>query len=59
MTGTRLAEPTGFDAVAIGNIRDPGMRDACSMVDLPVLGLGDDRRPVGLLRQLSTDRIDL
>ena len=31
----------GFDAVAIGNILDPGLRDARSMVDIPVLGLGE------------------
>ena len=35
------AEPQGFDAVAIGNILDPGLRDARSMVDIPVLGLGE------------------
>jgi len=35
------AEPEGFDAVAIGNILDPGLRDARSMVDIPVLGLGE------------------
>jgi allantoin racemase len=35
------AEQSGFDAVAIGNILDPGMREARSMVDIPVLGLGE------------------
>jgi allantoin racemase len=35
------AEQRGFDAVAIGNILDPGLRDARSMVDIPVLGLGE------------------
>ena len=35
------AEQQGFDAVAIGNILDPGLRDARSMVDIPVLGLGE------------------
>jgi len=35
------AEQSGFDAVAIGNILDPGLRDARSMVDIPVLGLGE------------------
>lgn len=35
------AEQQGFDAVAIGNILDPALRDARSMVDIPVLGLGE------------------
>jgi allantoin racemase len=35
------AEQRGFDAVAIGNILDPGLREARSMVDIPVLGLGE------------------
>jgi Asp/Glu/hydantoin racemase len=35
------AQEQGFDAVAIGNILDPGLRDARSMVDVPVLGLGE------------------
>lgn len=35
------AEQSGFDAVAIGNILDPGLREARSMVDIPVLGLGE------------------
>lgn len=35
------AELSGYDAVAIGNILDPGLRDARSMVDIPVLGLGE------------------
>ena len=35
------AEQQGFDAVAIGNVLDPGLRDARSMVDIPVLGLGE------------------
>ncbi len=35
------AEPDGFDAVAIGNILDPALREARSMVDIPVLGLGE------------------
>ena len=35
------AEQHGFDAVAIGNILDPGLREARSMVDIPVLGLGE------------------
>jgi len=35
------AERQGFDAVAIGNILDPGLREARSMVDIPVLGLGE------------------
>ncbi len=35
------AEQRGFDAVAIGNILDPALRDARSMVDIPVLGLGE------------------
>ena len=35
------AEQAGFDAVAIGNILDPGLREARSMVDIPVLGLGE------------------
>jgi allantoin racemase len=35
------AEQQGFDAVAIGNILDPGLREARSMVDIPVLGLGE------------------
>jgi allantoin racemase len=34
-------EQRGFDAVAIGNILDPGLREARSMVDIPVLGLGE------------------
>lgn len=35
------AEQQGFDAVAIGNILDPALREARSMVDIPVLGLGE------------------
>ena len=35
------AEQNGFDAVAIGNMLDPGLREARSMVDIPVLGLGE------------------
>jgi allantoin racemase len=35
------AEQRGFDAVAIGNILDPALREARSMVDIPVLGLGE------------------
>ncbi|WNF00349.1 aspartate/glutamate racemase family protein [Streptomyces luomodiensis] len=35
------AEQSGFDAVAIGNILDPGLREARSMVDIPVLGYGE------------------
>lgn len=35
------AEQSGFDAVAIGNILDPGLREARSMVEIPVLGLGE------------------
>jgi Asp/Glu/hydantoin racemase len=35
------AEKRGFDAVALGNILDPGLREARSMVDIPVLGLGE------------------
>jgi Asp/Glu/hydantoin racemase len=35
------AQAQGFDAVAIGNILDPGLREARSMVDIPVLGLGE------------------
>jgi allantoin racemase len=35
------AEQRAFDAVAIGNILDPGLREARSMVDIPVLGLGE------------------
>lgn len=35
------AEQTGYDAVAIGNILDPALREARSMVDIPVLGLGE------------------
>jgi Asp/Glu/hydantoin racemase len=35
------AEHAGFDAVAIGNILDPALREARSMVDIPVMGLGE------------------
>ncbi|MGZ8726388.1 MAG: aspartate/glutamate racemase family protein [Aeromicrobium sp.] len=35
------AEHDGYDAVAIGNILDPALREARSMVDIPVLGLGE------------------
>ncbi|MER5435804.1 aspartate/glutamate racemase family protein [Streptomyces sp. NPDC002588] len=35
------AEQSGFDAVAIGNILDPALREARSMVDIPVLGYGE------------------
>jgi len=35
------AELDGYDAVAIGNILDPALREARSMVDIPVLGLGE------------------
>jgi len=33
------AEAEGFDAVALGNIADPGLRQAREMVSIPVLGL--------------------
>jgi Asp/Glu/hydantoin racemase len=35
------AEQSGFDAVAIGNMLDPGLREARSMVNIPVVGLGE------------------
>ena len=35
------AEQNGFDAVAIGNMLDPALREARSMVEIPVLGLGE------------------
>ena len=35
------AQLEGYDAVAIGNILDPALREARSMVDIPVLGLGE------------------
>jgi allantoin racemase len=35
------AEQDGFDGVAIGNVLDPGLREARSMVDIPVLGLAE------------------
>jgi Asp/Glu/hydantoin racemase len=35
------AQNRGYDAVAIGNVLDPGLREARSMVDIPVLGLGE------------------
>lgn len=35
------AEQDGYDAVAIGNILDPALREARSMVDIPVMGLGE------------------
>ncbi|MBA8963751.1 Asp/Glu/hydantoin racemase [Rhodococcus percolatus] len=35
------AQEDGFDAIAIGNILDPALREARSMVDIPVLGLGE------------------
>lgn len=35
------ADQDGFDAVAIGNILDPALREARSMVDIPVVGLGE------------------
>lgn len=36
-----LAEREGFDAVAIGCFFDPGLRAARSLVDIPVVGLGE------------------
>jgi allantoin racemase len=33
------AEADGFDAVLLGNIADPGLRQAREMADIPVLGL--------------------
>ncbi|HEX2171874.1 MAG TPA: aspartate/glutamate racemase family protein [Dehalococcoidia bacterium] len=35
------AERQGFDAMAIGNILDPGLRSVRAMIDIPVLGLGE------------------
>lgn len=39
LRNARRAEREGFDAVAIGNILDPGLREAREVVDIPVLGL--------------------
>ena len=36
-----VAEREGFDAVAIGCFFDPGLRAARSLVDIPVVGLGE------------------
>ena len=36
-----VAEREGFDAVAIGCFFDPGLRAARSLVDIPILGLGE------------------
>lgn len=35
------AEKEGFDAVLIGVLQDPGLREARSIVDIPVLGYGE------------------
>lgn len=35
------AEREGFDAVLIGVLQDPGLREARSIVDIPVLGYGE------------------
>ncbi len=35
------AEEEGFDAVLIGVLQDPGLREARSIVDIPVLGYGE------------------
>lgn len=37
----RIAVREGFDAVAIGCFFDPGLRAARSLVDIPVVGLGE------------------
>ena len=37
----RMAVREGFDAVAIGCFFDPGLRAARSLVDIPVVGLGE------------------
>lgn len=41
MDSAIAAQQDGFDAIAIGNILDPALREARSMVDIPVLGLGE------------------
>jgi len=35
------AENEGYDAIAIGNILDPGLYELRQMLDIPVLGLGE------------------
>jgi allantoin racemase len=42
-----IASVSGFDAVTIGCIYDPGLRAARSMVDIPVLGMAETTMLVG------------
>ena len=37
----RRAEREGFDAVMIGVLQDPGLKEARSVVDIPVIGYGE------------------
>ena len=43
------AQKQGFDAIAIGNILDPGLRAVRAMIDIPVLGLGETSMLVACL----------
>ncbi len=43
------AQKQGYDALAIGNILDPGLRAVRALVDLPVLGLGETSMLVACL----------
>ncbi|WP_149539581.1 aspartate/glutamate racemase family protein [Siccirubricoccus phaeus] len=39
LENAQLAEAAGFDALLLGNIADPGLRQAREMLSIPVLGL--------------------
>lgn len=41
LDNVELATREGFDAFLIGNICDPGLREAREITDMPVLGLGE------------------
>ena len=41
LANVERATREGFDAFLIGNIADPGLREAREITDMPVLGLGE------------------
>src|SRR5688572_31626182 len=41
LDNARRAEREGYDAVAITILQDPGVREARSLVDIPVAGYGE------------------
>ncbi len=41
ITNARRAEAEGYDAVAIGIVQNPGLREMRTLVDIPVVGYGE------------------